>query len=285
MSNDPFGDRMKRYEAVETDRRILHGVPIVGRVDGRAFHRLTSNFDRPYEKDFSDVMVEVTKYLVTETGAVCGYTQSDEISIVWSEPIRVHDENGTTRLFHIEQWFGGKIFKMTSNLASLATAAFGVLYRTRIDEKKRIPGLLPTFDARVFAVPNRMEAAACLWWRELDATRNSLQMAARAHFSHEQCQDKSTSQLHDMLFDAGINWNDYPAFFKRGTFVQRRTVERILSKEELENLPPKHEAVRNPDKVIRHTVISPIEVPPFTYVNNKVGVVFDGEEPKVTEKK
>ncbi len=190
MANDPFGDRMKRYEEVETDRRILHGVPVIGRVDGRAFHRFTTRFDRPYEKSFSDVMIEVTKFLVEETDAVCGYTQSDEISIVWREPVRLRDTGGIVRQFHVEQWFGGKTFKMTSNLASLATAAFCSLYQKHIDKEKLVEGLLPTFDARVFAVPNRMEAAACLWWRELDATRNSLQMAARAHFSHNQCQGK-----------------------------------------------------------------------------------------------
>lgn len=265
---DPLGDRMKSYEDVECGRCLLHGVPVVARMDGRAFHRVTRKFDRPYEKVMSDIMVDTTVELVRETGACFGYTQSDEITLVWAPP-----GIGT------EVWFGGRVSKMVSNLASYTTALFNMHY-PRIPADKRIAGLLPTFDARVFCVPTKDEAATCVWWRELDATRNSIQMAARAQFSHNQCNNKNTSELHEMLFQAGINWNDYPAFFKRGTMVTRRKEMRHFTVDEIDKLPPKHLARTNPDLKVLRSVVEPVNVPPFSYVSNRTAVVFDGAVPE-----
>ncbi|MBL8909330.1 MAG: hypothetical protein JNM17_01385 [Archangium sp.] len=83
------------------------------------------------------------------------------------------------------------------------------------------------------------------------------------------------------MFQKGINWNDYPAFFKRGTFVQRRSVKRKFTAAELELLPPKHEARRNPELEVERTEVREIDMPPFGKVINRVGVLFDGEEPRV----
>src|ERR1700761_6891397 len=84
---DDFGDRMKQvYEAPETERRFLPMLPIYARLDGRSFSRLTKDMARPYDVRMSDAMVDTTKYLVGETHALIGYTQSDEISLVWFYP-------------------------------------------------------------------------------------------------------------------------------------------------------------------------------------------------------
>lgn len=142
-------------------------------------------------------------------------------------------------------------------------------------------GALAVFDNRVWAVPNQEEAANTFLWRERDASKNSVSMAARALYSHAQLQDKSGSEMQEMLFQKGINWNDYPAFFKRGTFVLRRTVSRRFTPDELAVLPERHEARMNPDLVIDRTEVRPVEMPSFGKVLNRVGVLFAGEEPRV----
>jgi tRNA(His) 5'-end guanylyltransferase len=138
----------------------------------------------------------------------------------------------------------------------------------------------PQFDCRVFSVPNETEAANCLLWRELDATRNSVSMAAQANFSHKELQGKSCAEMHDMLFNKSINWNNYPDFFKRGTYVQRINVVRPFTVEEIDKLPPKHMARTNPNLTVERTDYIEIKMPPFMKVINRENVIFRGESPK-----
>ena len=212
-------------------------------------------------------MLDVTRALVEETGALVGYTQSDEISLVW------HSETDSRQIF-----MDRKTQKMCSILAAMCTARFNALLPERIPEKA---GTWPLFDARVWSVPSKEEAANAFLWRELDATRNSIQMASRSCYSHKQVQNKRTGALQEMLFQAGINWNDYPAFFKRGRFVQRRTTRRPFNTREIEALPPLHEARRDLDLVVERREVRPIDMPPFSKVVNRVGVLFEGEAPRV----
>ena len=209
---DALGDRMKWYEKRYTDDIFLPLIPVLARVDGRNFHTFTKGLARPYDERLSRLMVETTKFLVQETNARCGYTQSDEITLVW-----------LAEDFSSEIFFSGKATKMTSVIGSLATAYFNRHLPEYLPEKQ---SLLPVFDNRVWQVPSEEEAANCFIWREMDATRNSVQMAARAHFSHSEVQGKDTSQLHEMLFNYGFNWNDYPRVFKRGTYLRKREVMR-----------------------------------------------------------
>src|SRR5690606_26266119 len=137
----------------------------------------------------------------------------------------------------------GRVQKLTSILAAMATAKFNALLPERIPERA---GKLALFDCRVWTVPSREEAANVFLWRERDAIKNSVSMAARHYYSHAQLDHKDASDMQEMLFAKGVNWNDYPAFFKRGTYVQRRVVHRPFTAEELEALPPLHEARSNP---------------------------------------
>jgi len=108
-------------------------------------------------------------------------------------------------------------------------------------------------------------------------------MAARAYYSHGELDQKSGGQMQELLFQKGVNWNDYPAFFKRGTFVQRRKVLKPFTADELDALPEKHEARSNPDLVVERTEIRELEMPPFSKVTNRVDVVFQGEDPVTDE--
>jgi tRNA(His) 5'-end guanylyltransferase len=243
-------------------------LPVCARLDGRAFHSFTRGLERPYDRNFSELMLEVLKYLVEETGACMGYTQSDEISLIF---------RGSTLESQI--FFDGRIHKMVSTLAAMASVKFNRIMPSYLPEKKHTK--MPTFDCRVWEVPDRTEATNVLVWREQDATKNSISMAAQSVFSHKALHGKNCSDMQDMLMEKGINWNDYPDFFKRGVYVQRRKVVRKFTSEELENLPEKHEARKNPDLMVERSIVAPLEMPVFTRVLNRVGVVFDGQEPIV----
>lgn len=143
------------------------------------------------------------------------------------------------------------------------------------------PGLA-LFDCRVWNVPNKDEAANTILWREKDATKNSISMAARHYYSHKELHGKSGPEMQELLFSKGVNWNDYPPFFKRGTFIQARNIEREFTDEELFALPEVARS-RMIGSVIKRRDIVELEMPPFTKVTNRAGVVFFGEDPTTSE--
>ena len=258
-----LGTRMKLIEQNETGRRFLPLLPICARIDGKTFSKWTKGLDRPYDIYFIQLMQEVTKKLVEETNACCGYTQSDEISLLW------YSDSYDSQVF-----FDGKIFKMVSVLASMATGYFNQL---KVDYWVDKP--LGFFDCRVWQVPNLVEAANVFVWREIDATRNSVQSATRSVYSHNECNNKNRTQMMDMLMAKGINWNDYPFYFKRGSYVIRKKVFMTFTESELEKLPEKHQAKLNPDLKYERTIYDTSELPPITRIINRKDVLVFGAEP------
>jgi tRNA(His) 5'-end guanylyltransferase len=265
--NDDLGDRMKLYENAECERKFLPLLPIVARVDGRAFHSFTRGMKRPFDDMFRSLMESTAFSLMQETNASFAYTQSDEITLAW------HSTSIKSQV-----WFDGRICKMTSQLAAHATLAFNNNLRTwNLDYATR----LPTFDSRVWTVPNRTEAANVFVWREQDATKNSITMAAEEHYSHRELHGKNGKQKQEMLFVKGINWNDYPTRFKRGVYFQKHTVTRPFTTEELDLLPEKHEARKNPGLLVERQQIRWLDLPIITTIANREGVIFDGDDPVV----
>lgn len=264
MKKDDFGNRMKEYEK-QFSQKAIPLLPVCVRLDGKGFSKFTKGLKRPYDKRLSDLMVDTAKYLVKETGAIIGYTQSDEISLIY------YSDNYKKQIF-----FDGKFQKLSSVLASMCASYFNYHKAEIIPEKKEY---LANFDCRVWQVPNKEEAANVLLWREKDATKNSISMASRCYYSHKELLNKSANEIQEMLFQKGVNWNDYPRFFKRGTFIQKKSVIRRFTKEELNNLSAKHEVMKNPDVQIERTVFEIIDMPCFTQVINRVNVIFDGDEP------
>lgn len=209
-----LGDRIKQlYEKNETNQKFIPMLPIYCRIDGRSFSKFTKGMAKPYEERMSRVMQEVTKFLVKETSAKVGYVQSDEISLLY------YADDIKSSLF-----FDGKKQKMVSVLAGAASAKFMQVASTEIPEFMQ--DKVPMFDARVFNVPNKVEAMNCFLWRVQDAVKNSISMAVRSVYSHKEVNNKNQSQMLDMLMDKGINWNDYPKFFKEGSFFQRIQYEK-----------------------------------------------------------
>jgi tRNA(His) 5'-end guanylyltransferase len=256
---------MKDYEMAEAGRMLLPGLPIMLRLDGKNFSSFTRGLQRPYDKRLSDLMVDTAKFLVEETNALISYTQSDEISLV------LFTENPETQLF-----FDGRIQKLTSVVASMATAYFNRNLYTIPEKKDKVA----YFDCRVWNVPNLTEAANALVWRELDATKNAISMAAQHYYSHKELHNKNGKEKQEMLFQKGINFNDFPSFFKRGSYVRRVHRATKFTFEEICNLPEKHEARTNPDLVVERSVVERVELPPATKIANRVDVFFKGASPE-----
>lgn len=266
-NKDQLGDRMKNYENQTTGINLIPRIPVIARLDGKSFSQFTKGLKRPYDERLSNLMIETTKYLVKETNANCGYTQSDEITLVWYTD---KPDSGT--------YFNGRLFKILTDLSAMTSVFFNRNLPDYIPEKSN---KMPRFDARVYNVPTLDEAVNSLLWRELDATKNSISMAAQAFYSHSQLMNKTGSEKQEMLFQKGVNWNDYPAFFKRGTYVQRKRVITKFSSEEIEKLPLKHNARKDPNFMIERWVVDVIDIPPLMKVDNSVDVIIWGSEPKL----
>lgn len=171
-------------------------------------------------------MQETAKYLCENIqGCQLAYTQSDEISLLLIDYQR----------FETSAWFDYEIQKMCSISASMATMAFNRIFSETVSDLK-IDNTKPMdkyfgavysgamFDARVFNIPKE-EATNYFYWRQLDASRNSIQMVGQANFSHKELQNKSCNDIQDMLMtQKGINWNDYPTYQKRGSCVVRNRI-------------------------------------------------------------
>lgn len=218
---DALGDRMKSYERIETEKRFRPNSFLYVRIDGRSFSKFTKGLNRPFDKRMSDLMIETTKHLVKETGARIGYTQSDEISLLIYNG---YEEDSCI--------FDGKQQKLLSIIGSIASAVFNKKLPEFIPEKAATD-LVPVFDARIFEVPDVMEAVNAFYWRELDCIKNSISMAAHDNFSHKELHMKNSKEMQDMLLNCkGISWDEYPSFFKYGTYIKR--VKHVIIKDDKE---------------------------------------------------
>lgn len=199
--SDALGARMKGQYEQRARLMLPRRTYTVVRLDGRAFHTYTRGLDRPFDLQFMNHMALTARFLCSEvSGCRLAYTQSDEISLILTD-----FTTPTTEAF-----FDGNQQKIVSITASLATARFNQLR----------PGRLAFFDSRAFTIPDPIEVENYLIWRQKDAVRNSISMAAQAYFSHKALHEVNTKQMQDMLFtERGINWNDYDPRFKRGTAI------------------------------------------------------------------
>ena len=257
MITDDFGDRMKGYEAASEGARFDVLKPIYARIDGRSFSKFTRGMERPYDGRLSEAMTGTMSGLIEKTHARLGYTQSDEISLVYVAETPESDV-----------LFNGRPFKMTSVLAALATALFTA--------QLRIVGLgdyadrLPHFDCRVCQLPDRTEAVNMFLWRWKDAVKNAVQMVAQANFSTKQLHGKHGGEMREMLAEKGIEFDALPAFFRRGTFGRRVTEWRELTTDELAKIPERH----RPDGPVQRHRIDKFQIEDFFSVEDRESVIF-----------
>ena len=231
MDTSALAKRMKKYEAVPKNT-LMRRTPVIIRVDGRAFHTFTKGFQKPFDDVLMRVMQDTMKYLCENIqGCVFGYTQSDEITLILIDYKKLNSE----------AWFDYEVQKMCSIVASMATMAFNRFFMyeyeefnrwiyegSPTDEDKRLNDVYynamckgAMFDARAFNLPKE-EVTNNIYWRQLDASRNSIQMVGQANFSHRELLNKTCDQIQDMLMtQRGINWNDMGTSYKRGSCCVR----------------------------------------------------------------
>lgn len=232
--HDDLGKRMKEnYENV-SKTRLVRRMPVAIRIDGKAFHTFTRGFKKPFDWILIKSMQETTKYLCENIqGCVFGYTQSDEITLILVD----YDKLETCA------WFDYEVQKLCSITASMATMIFNKVFsnNVRMENMDYKSSMIPQsmefqqkmmkyhetltnamikgamFDARCFNIPKE-EVTNLIYWRQLDATRNSIQMVAQSQFSHKELQGLSCNKLQDkLLIEKNINWNNYPTEVKRGS--------------------------------------------------------------------
>jgi tRNA(His) 5'-end guanylyltransferase len=224
--NDALGTRMKTYYEQVPKTRLVRRMPVAIRIDGKAFHTFTRGFQKPFDEVLGNAMVRTMEYLCKNIqGCVFGYTQSDEITLLLID----------YQTLNTDAWFEYEVQKMCSISASMATLAFNTFFENEVNKfyynhvkpgdplvehyqvyrDAQYKGAM--FDARCFNIPKE-EACNLVYWRQLDATRNSIQMVGQANFSHSELQGCSCNVIQDMLHEQrGINWNDFPVRWKRGT--------------------------------------------------------------------
>lgn len=211
MKFETLDRRMRVFETAH-DHRVLPGIHMVARIDGRSFSHLTRvahAFEAPYDERFRDCMVAATERLMNcGFSTLYGYTQSDEISILFRRD---------------EAAFGRKLRKFLSVLAGEASVAFSL--------KLGAPGV---FDCRISQLPTDEDVVDYFRWRHEDAHRNALN--AHCYWllrgqgrddatATRELEGVSVASRNELLFANGINFNELPIWQRRGVGVYFRASE------------------------------------------------------------
>ena len=236
--HDDLGVRMKTFYEQIPKTKLMRRCPVAIRIDGKAFHTFTRGFQKPFDEVLIKSMQETMKYLYENIqGCVLGYTQSDEITLILVDYKKLTSS----------AWFDYEVQKLCSIAASMATMAFNNIFSKYVrgfdlalayndngidtEENRKLWEIYnkavnkgAMFDARCFNIPKE-EVTNLVYWRQLDASRNSIQMVGQANFSHKELQNKSCNDIQDMLMiQKGINWNDLPTYQKRGSCCVRNKI-------------------------------------------------------------
>lgn len=228
MDRSDLANRMKTYYEEVPKTKLMRRTPVITRLDGKAWHTFTKGFVKPFDNILIASMQETMKYLCENIqGCVFGYTQSDEISLIL---IDYQNLNSSA-------WFDYEVQKICSISASMATMYFNKIFEINVNNwynknfsyrtnelntayvKAIEKGAM--FDSRCFNIPKE-EVTNCIYWRQLDATRNSIQMLGQSVFSHKELHGKSCNIIQDMLLtEKNINWNNLPTYKKRGSACKK----------------------------------------------------------------
>lgn len=228
MARDTLAVRMKDYEN-RAKTRLINKIPVIIRVDGRAFKTFTKNFVKPFDELITDSMQKTMLYLCQNIqNCQFAYTQSDEITLVLCD--YMSDET--------DAWFGNQVQKITSISAAMTTWCFnkqmndtllvGLLqkdnYSNYLDEIKK-PAV---FDARAFNLPID-EVVNCLIWRQCDAIRNSIRACGRTMYKHKELNGVcNTDLIEKMKTEHGFDWNtDVTISNQRGSCAYK--VPKVIS--------------------------------------------------------
>ena len=217
-------DKCQYYRSL-TDYKLLPNSYVLVMLDGRSFSNLIKNkFEKPFDESFIDMMNQTAQYVCENVeGTKFAYVQSDEISLVLTD-----FDTPTT-----DSFFGYRLCKLTSLIASIATAKFNrLMIKYRLEKGMGInPGdvidnsPLYQFDCKVWNVPNLNDVYAWFLYRQIDCVRNSKQQAAQSYIPHKELMNLNTDKQINLLFEKeNIDWNQYSADKKYGRFISKHKV-------------------------------------------------------------
>lgn len=219
-----IGDRMKGYYEDRNRTYLTRRIPVVLRIDGRAFHTFTKGLKKPFDSIFMNSMIDTTLELCKNIqGCVIGYTQSDEISLVLQDD----------KTFVTDAWFDYNVQKMCSIAASMATTYFNrsferyvkmymlgrpaneytAVLRSKVNADK-------FFDCRCFNIPVE-EVTNYIYWRQIDARRNSVASCAQSLYSQKELHGKGTPAQIEMIMEKDFMWEELPSYQKWGTLCYK----------------------------------------------------------------
>lgn len=222
---DAFGDRMKSYEKDFTKLTVKSDKILCVRLDGKKFSKFTKGFEKPFDDRLSQAMIDTTNELVKATNADIGYTSSDEITLVF-----MIKGNQT------EHIYGGKVSKINSILASIATAYFNKFISENAPEICADKGFA-FFDCRAWGVPIVVEAMNVLLWRMQDAKRNSISTIFRWTIGHSEMHGLNGFQMIDYMRENGVSWSaGYNSSDRFGTIISSKLADTKLSDEVLSTI-------------------------------------------------
>ncbi len=228
-----LGDRMKAYEKVR-DVFLDKTKPYIIRLDGHSFSKFTGSLQQPWDFRFMTAMVLTTYDLVTEFAAVTGYTQSDEITLVF-----IPRPNADTGEYPVLP-FNGKIQKLVSLTAGFGSGRFNYhliklfadhTYRAdmrNVDLERPLSSLEKInaskahFDSRCFQLPSIEEVFNCILWRVRDAYKNVVSKVAQNKFGVKPCFKKHTAEKLAMIKEHDPSYFDnLHRFISHGVFVKK----------------------------------------------------------------
>jgi len=228
LSQDVFGNRMKGYEK-STQILIDPKDHMIVRLDGKKFSKFTKGFLKPFDDILSRVMVQTTSDLLEEFGAVSGYTQSDEITLVLPA---MYQKDGKKIINN--QISKGRVDKVASVFASTATLRFNMNLlkefenlssNTTEEYQEMLHSKLfkAVFDGRAFGVPDDIEAFNAVLWRMRDAEKNSKSMFCQRWVGHKKTLNMNGDEKVILCKkETGQDWNDQRDGYKYGFLIKKQ---------------------------------------------------------------
>lgn len=252
---ETLGDEMKKYEKKYNSENLMPGLPTVIRFDGNAFHTFTKGLVKPYDAELAKVFQCTVDDLIKDLNPDLVYHQSDEISLFWFNNDRNKQMN-----------FDGKVQKWLSVYAAKCSVIFNSYLQGFLPNKF---AERPVFDARVFQFPIWDVAYDYFIWRQWDARKNSVSMAASAYYTNTELLYKHTAEKIELLHQKGINFAEYPESFRQGTFTRKMYKEIEIDDVVWSLIPDQHKPVNR--KVWRNSIQTILGVPNLTSVLVKDG--------------
>lgn len=260
ITKDSLGDRQKQYE-ISSETQLVPKMPIIIRIDGKAFHTYTRGMVKPFDEVLGTAMKKTMQALCKDVHTcIFGYTQSDEITLVLKLPDRIRSQaymnrraqkivsltaSKATRYFN--KFFTEEFEKFVSynKQKSLALVRAISKYGVDFEEVKRLESQTDLesdklykvynkklgeaeFDSRVFNVPE-WDCINNIIWRQQDAIRNSVEMVGHANFSAKELNKVNVEGIKDKLRnERGIDWEkDFTTYQKRGACCYKVAEEKI----------------------------------------------------------